>query len=68
MSNFVLFALTQKGPKKSRLYENPAILLEIYGGAKPNSPLLRRGSDKVLLYPPPISQNRDFHKASFLVT
>ncbi|MCB0545200.1 MAG: hypothetical protein KDC70_16855, partial [Saprospiraceae bacterium] len=28
---FVLFALTQKVPKKSRLYGNPAILLVISG-------------------------------------
>jgi hypothetical protein len=38
----VLFCLTKKEPKKSRLYENPAILLETCGGAKKNSPRLRR--------------------------
>jgi hypothetical protein len=41
----------QKEPKKSRLYSNPTILPEIYGGAKPNSPRFvpHRDSNMVLL-------------------
>ncbi len=36
----------------------------LYGGAKPNSPLLRRDSNMVLLHPPPSAQNQDLHKAA----
>ncbi|MBL7776624.1 MAG: hypothetical protein JNK89_11520 [Saprospiraceae bacterium] len=56
----VLFALMQKEPKRSRLYANPAILPEISGGAKPNSLLLRRRSDMVLL-----KAASDFAKSGF---
>ena len=41
--------------------------LEFPAAEKPNSPLLRRDSNMVSLMPPAIPQNRDFHKAVFVL-
>jgi hypothetical protein len=55
--------IDEKRTKKIKAVFKSNDFAKIYGGAKPNSTLLRRVSNMVLLNPPPISQNRDLNKA-----
>jgi hypothetical protein len=57
------FFLDEKSTKKIKAVCKSYNFAKISGGAKPNSPFLRQGSNRVLLHPPSISQNRDLQKA-----
>jgi hypothetical protein len=57
------FFLDEKSTKKIKAVCKSYDFAKISGGAKPNSPFLRQGSNRVLLLPPSISQNRDLQKA-----